>query len=144
MFRVTYLSHGEYTTGVRAELCGLREPPGIRIEKEEQNHAEGHQVHIDEKQNAAVIETPSRFHAAQVIDGSGDGCDGGKNEERSGMVVGEVGEQNRGTEAEEDQESTPKKGAVARIEKAGDHRADSRVKVLADMRSGQSRDKVAI
>ncbi len=39
-----------------------------------------------------MVEAPAGLHAAYGVDGAGDGGDGGEDEQRSGAVVGEVGE----------------------------------------------------
>jgi hypothetical protein len=66
------------------------DPAGVGVEEEEENHAEGHEVHIDQKEYAAMVETPARLHATDRIDRAGDGGKGGKDKEESGAVVGEV------------------------------------------------------
>jgi hypothetical protein len=68
-----------------------RYPAGVGIEEEEENHAQGHQVHVDEEENTTVVEAPARLHAADGVDGAGDSGEGRENEERCGAVMREVG-----------------------------------------------------
>ena len=75
------------------------DPAGIGVEEEEEDHAEGHEVHVDEEEDTAVVEAPAWLHAADGVDGAG-GCDeGGHGEKYSGAVVGEVREEKGEAEA---------------------------------------------
>lgn len=71
-----------------------------------------------------MVEVPSGPHAANVVDGSRDGRDGRKNEERVGAVVGEVGEQGGGTEADQNQEGSAEQRTFARVENRVNHEPD--------------------
>jgi hypothetical protein len=68
------------------------DPAGVGVEEEEENHAEGHQVHVDQEEDSAVVKAPARLHATNRVDRAEDGGQGGDDEKRSGAVVGEVGE----------------------------------------------------
>ena len=50
-------------------------PLGVGIEEEKEDHAKGHEVHVDEKEDSTVVEAPAGLHAA---DGVGGTCDGGE------------------------------------------------------------------
>ena len=80
-------------------------PAGVGVEEEEEDHAEGHEVHVDAEDDASVIEAPAALHATDGVGGAGDGEEDGKDEEGSGAVVGEVGEEERDGEAEEYEET---------------------------------------
>ena len=73
-------------------LLAGSDPVGVGVEEEEEDHAEGHEVHVDAEEDAAVVEAPAGLHAADGIDGAGDGGQGGEDEQRRGAVMGEVGE----------------------------------------------------
>jgi hypothetical protein len=66
------------------------DPTSVGVEEEEKNHAEGHEVHVDEKENAAVIEAPAWTHAAQGVHGTGGCGESGQGEEGCSAVVREV------------------------------------------------------
>ena len=68
------------------------DPTGIGVEEEEEDHAEGHEVHIDEEEDTAVVEAPAGLHAADGVDGASDCSEGGHGEKYGGAVVGEVRE----------------------------------------------------
>ncbi len=75
-----------------AALLGGGDPAGVGIEEKEEDHAEGHEVHVDAEEDTTVVEAPARLHAADSVDGAGDGGDDGEDEQWGGAVVGEVGE----------------------------------------------------
>jgi hypothetical protein len=97
------------------------DPEGVGVEEEEENHAEGHEVHVDEKEDATVVEAPAPLHATDGVRSTGGGCDGGEDEERSGVDLGEVGEEDGCGETGQDKEAAAKEGSLARIERAGEH-----------------------
>lgn len=89
-------------------LCRMCKPEGIWIEQEKQNHAEGHEIHVDQKEYAAVIKAPAGSHAAKVID---DSCDRGKDrkdDERIGPIVRKVREQDGDSETDQNQKGSTK------------------------------------
>jgi hypothetical protein len=97
------------------------DPEGIGVEEEKENHAESHEVHVDEKEDATVVETPAPLHAADGVRSSGGGGEGGEDEERSGVDLGEVGEEDGSDQTSQDKEAAAKEGSLARIEGAGEH-----------------------
>jgi hypothetical protein len=78
----------------------------VGVEEEEENHAEGHEVHVDQEENAPVVEAPASLHAADSVRGAGDCDQGGNDEEWSGMVAGEVGEEDGHTETDKYEETS--------------------------------------
>jgi len=97
------------------------DPEGVRVEEEEENHAQGHEVHVDEEEDATVIEAPAALHAADGVCGAGGGGEGGENEERCGMDLGEAGEEDGYEQTCQDKQNGAEEGSLARIEKAGEH-----------------------
>jgi hypothetical protein len=75
----------------------------VRVEEKEQDHAEGHEVHIDAEDDAAVVPVPSRLHAADGIHGADRGDDSGEEQERGGAVVWKAGEEKSSNETAQDQ-----------------------------------------
>ena len=102
-------------------LAGRGDPAGVGVEEEEENHAERHEIHVDQQQDAAVVEAPSALHTADGVCGAGYSEECGEDEKRSGAVVGKVGEEDGYGETYEDEDVAPEKGTPARIEKAGEH-----------------------
>jgi hypothetical protein len=94
------------------------DPLGVRIEKQKQDHAQSHQVHVNQKEDTAMVETPASLHAPHSIDCARDGEKKGQNEKRIGMDDREPGDQQREPEAQEDQQNSTEKRSPARIEKA--------------------------
>jgi hypothetical protein len=102
--------------GARSPLLRGGDPAGVGIEEEEEDHAEGHEVHVDAEEDAAVVEAPAGLHAADGVDGAGDGGYGGKDEQRRSAVVGEVGELEGDAKTDEDENIPAYQGSMTRIE----------------------------
>jgi hypothetical protein len=102
----------------RATLALLRggDPAGVGVEEEEENHAEGHEVHVDAEEDACVVKAPTGLHAADGVDGAGDGGQGGEDEQGRGAVVGEVGEQESDAKTHKDENIPAYQGSMTRIE----------------------------
>jgi hypothetical protein len=105
----------------RGGLLGRGHPTGVGIEEEEENHAEGHEVHVDAEDDAGVIEAPTTLHAAGCVGCAGDGDQGGEDEERRGAIVGEVGEKKSDGETGENQEIAAQERVGTRIEEGMFH-----------------------
>lgn len=65
----------------------------VGVEEEEENYAESHEVHVDQEEDAPVVEAPTPLHAANCVRGADDCNEGGNDEECGGVVAGEVGEE---------------------------------------------------
>ena len=74
-------------------------PVGVGVEEEEEDHAESHQVHVDEEEDSAVVEVPAALHAADGVGGAGDGAEGGENDERGCVDCGESRDQDGSAKA---------------------------------------------
>jgi hypothetical protein len=81
------------------------DPVGVGIQEQEENHAEGHEVHVDQEENATVVEAPAALHTTDRVGRTCDGGERGNDEDRSGMDVREVGEEECCAEAEKDEEA---------------------------------------
>jgi len=66
---------------------------GVGVKEEEENHAEGHEIHVDQEKDPAVVEAPAALHAAYCVCRSGDSGECGEDEERSGVIVREIREE---------------------------------------------------
>jgi hypothetical protein len=74
---------------------------GVRVKEEEENHAEGHEIHVDQEQDPAVVEAPAALHAANGVGGTEDGDECGDDKERSGVIVREIREEDGGAQTGE-------------------------------------------
>jgi hypothetical protein len=105
------------------------DPVGVGIEEEEEDHAEGHEVHVDQEKDAAVIEAPATLHATDSVGGAGHGDQCGEDEEWVGVDGGKTGDLNREGKAEKDEQNAAEEGSLARVEEAREHT------ILIDFRS---------
>jgi hypothetical protein len=108
------------------EMCELRllgggDPEGVGVEEEEEDHAEHHEIHVDEEEDAAVVETPAPLHAADGVCGAGGGGEGGEDEDWTAADLREAGEEDCCEQTDQDKEDAAEEGSLARIEKAGGH-----------------------
>jgi hypothetical protein len=97
------------------------DPAGVWVQEEEEDHAECHEIHVDEEEDAAVVEAPTSLHASDCVRGAGHGEEGGEDEEQGGVVVWEVGEADGSGQAGQDENIAAYKRTFARIENAGQH-----------------------
>lgn len=88
----------------------------VRVEEEEEDHAQSHEVHVDAEEDAGVVEAPAALDAADGVNGAKDGEQGGKKDEEIGTAVGEAGEQDGGEKREEYEQIGAKKRVTAEIE----------------------------
>ena len=87
-----------------AALVRGGDPKGVGVEEEEEDHAEGHEIHVDEKEDAAVIETPAPLHAANGVRGAGGGGEGGEDEDWRCVDLREAGEEDGCEQAGQDKQ----------------------------------------
>jgi len=80
-------------------------PKHVGVEQEEENQADGHEVHIDEEENAAVVEAPTTLNAADSVHHAEDGDQRWQDEQGRATVVREVRERERDCDAEKNEES---------------------------------------
>jgi hypothetical protein len=113
-------------------LLGRTDPVGVGVEEEEEDHAESHEVHVDEENDAGVVEVPAPLHASDCVDGAGHCSQGREGQQHSGVVVREVGEQQGYPEADEDEDASTEKGWKARVEPGVSHTARNRVEGFDD------------
>ena len=94
---------------------------GIGIKQEEENHAQGHEIHVDQQEYATVIEAPAPLHATNRVDGAGKSDKTGQNEKGIWMDNGEAGDQKRESQAQKNQQNATEEGSLARVENARGH-----------------------
>ena len=104
----------------------------VRIEEEKDDHAEGHQIHVEQENDAGVVETPAALEAAAGVGDAEEGEDHGEEEQRRGAVVGEVGEQYGGGEGSKDEQASADEGMTAEVEEIS---ANEVVVWLGELRS---------
>ena len=102
-------------------LLAGSDPAGIGIQKKEEDHAERHQIHVDEEKHAAVVEAPARSHTAECVHCTDRRSESWKRKERCGSVMGEVREKKSNPEADENECASTDQGGVTRIEKFDAH-----------------------
>jgi hypothetical protein len=77
----------------------------VWVKEQEEDHAEGHQVHVDQKKDTAMVEAPAPLHATDCVGGADDGKEGGKDEKGSGVDLREAGEEDGRGQTGEDEET---------------------------------------
>src|ERR1700733_12646963 len=95
---------------------GWGEPVQVGIEEEKDDHADGHEIHVDQENDAGVVEAPAALEAAGGVGDAEDGEDHGEDEQRRGAVVGEVGEQYGGGQRAKDEQASADEGMTAEME----------------------------
>ena len=97
------------------------DPEGVGVKEEEEDHAEGHEVHVDEEEDAAVIEAPTALHAANRVGGAGGGGEGWEDKDGGAVDLGEAREEDGCEQTGQDKQNAAEEGTLARVEKAGGH-----------------------
>jgi hypothetical protein len=98
------MTHFIYVNNFKLPILARGDDPvGVRVEEQEENHAEGHEVHVDQEENTTMVEAPAPLHAADGVGGAGDGDEEGQDEKEIGVDGGEAGDKEREAEAEKDQ-----------------------------------------
>jgi hypothetical protein len=97
------------------------DPEGVGVEEEEENHAEGHEVHVDEEEDAAVIEAPTALHAANRVSRAGGGGEGWEDKHGGAVDLGEAREKDGCEQTGQDKQNAAEEGSLARIENTGRH-----------------------
>jgi hypothetical protein len=90
--------------GVVLRLVGGGDPEGVGIKEQEEDHAEGHEIHVDEEEDAAMVEAPAPLHATNRVCGACAGGEGGEDEDRGGVDLREAGEEDGREETDQDKE----------------------------------------
>jgi hypothetical protein len=80
-------------------------PQHVGVEEKEEDQTNGHEVHIDEEENAAVIEAPPALHTAEGVECAENGDQCWQDEQGRATVVREVRERERDCDAEKNEES---------------------------------------
>lgn len=94
---------------------------GIRIEQQEENHTQGHEIHVNQQEYATVVKAPAPLHASDSVDGTGEGDERGQNEKWIGTDDGEAGDQKRKPQAQKNQHNATGERPLARVENARGH-----------------------
>lgn len=53
---------------------------GVGVKEEKENHAKGHEIHVDQKKDSAMVKAPAALHATDGVGGAGDGGECGEDE----------------------------------------------------------------
>ena len=97
------------------------DPEGVGVEEEEEDHAEGHEIHVDQEEDSTVIEAPASLHATNGVRSAGGGGEGGEDEDGGAVDLREAGEEDGCEQTGQDKQNAAWEGSLARIEKAGGH-----------------------
>jgi hypothetical protein len=97
-------------------LVGAVKPVRIRVEQEEENHAEHHEITVDAEDDASVIPTPGGSHAADGICRAKDGGEEWQKEKGCSTIMGKVCKDEGECKRQEDEKVGPRQGTFARIE----------------------------
>ena len=89
----------------RHNLARRGDPEGVGVEKEEEDHAEGHEIHVDEEEDAAVVEAPASLHATKSVCSAGGGGEGGEDEDRGAVNLREAGEEDGCEQTDQDKQN---------------------------------------
>jgi hypothetical protein len=111
-----YLNH----FGLRTLARG-GDPEGVRVEEKEENHAEGHEIHVDEEEDAAVVEAPAPLHATNGVRGAGGGGEDREDEDGGAVDLREAGDGDGCEQTDQDKQDATEERSLARIEEAGEH-----------------------
>ena len=71
------------------------DPEEVRVEQEEENERDGHEIHVNAEDDAGVIEAPAALDAADGFCGADDGEKRGDEQEDGGLDVGEPRDEDR-------------------------------------------------
>src|SRR5713226_1370144 len=86
-------------------LVGGGDPEGVGVKEEKEDHADGHEIHVDEEEDAAVVEAPASLHAANRVRSAGGGGEGGEDEDGGGVDLREAGEEDCREETDQDKQN---------------------------------------
>ncbi len=84
-------------------------PAGVGIEEEEEDHGEGHDVHVKKQHDAAVVEAPFEAEAAEGFVGSPERAEDGESQRPVGVDLRESGEEYGRPEAGQNHEGSAAK-----------------------------------
>jgi hypothetical protein len=90
----------------------------IGVEQQEEDHGDGHDVHVEQEDDAAVVEAPLEPKAAHSVEGAGDGDDGGYGEPWVRMCVGKSRQKKGKHEAAQHEQGAAEQGFLAKVEEA--------------------------
>ena len=96
-------------------------PSRVGIDEEEEDHGDGHEVHVEAEDDAAVIPAPAAADAAQGVCEAGDRGDGGDDEPEVGAVVREAGHDEGEQKAGEDEQVGPEQRGRPQMEDGERH-----------------------
>ena len=80
------------------------DPEEVRVEQEEENERDGHEIHVDAEDDGAVVEAPATLDAADGFGGAEDGEKRGDEQKDRGLDVGKAGDEDREDNRGEDED----------------------------------------
>lgn len=71
----------------------MRGDPGhVGVEEEEEDHGDGHDIHVEREHDASVVQAPAWLYAAEGFKRAGEGNHCGEDQEKGATVLREVGD----------------------------------------------------
>ena len=101
---------------IKTESGGRGEHVRVGIDKQEEDHAERHQVHVDAEDHAGVIKVPTAAHTTDSVHSAEHGEQGRQQQQEGGAIVGEVGEPDGDKHAEDNHDVPAGKGTVSWVQ----------------------------
>ena len=90
----------------------------VGVEKQKEDHRDGHDVHIEEQDDATVVEAPLEAEAAHRVERAGHGEDGGDDQLWICVSFGIAGPEEGENQAAQHQQGTAKQRFLAQFQEA--------------------------
>lgn len=91
-------------------------PLGVGVEEQKDDEGKGEDVGVEEKEDAAMVETPAAAEAANRLPGAPAGEQRGKDEQQRGMDIGEAAQDESQDDAADDERGSPEERPGSYIE----------------------------
>ena len=92
------------------------DPEEVRVEEEEQDQRDCHEIHVDAEDDAAVVEAPAALDAADGFRGPDEGDERRQQEQERRLEMREVGQRYGNQDAGEDERVATGQRVIARVE----------------------------
>jgi hypothetical protein len=119
--RPSSVNQAVWQGGTSARLLHFSDPDNIGIDKEEEHQRDGHQVHVEAQQDAAVVEAPASLHAAHGVGHAQQAAKCGQQQQRGRTQMRGTRNQRRDQQAGEHNDVASSQRTGARIEQGWGH-----------------------
>lgn len=107
-------------------MRGLHQGRTVGVEQQEEDHGHRHDVHVEEQNDAAVVEAPLEAQAAHGVEGAGESDSRRDEKPRIGMQVGKSSEEEGAEQTPEDKDRATQQRFSPEVQEPG--RVDPEVK----------------